>query len=232
MPKATNRVNMLNKVKSRLAGKKVLLLAVIACWSFAATAQSEKFQKAMGANLAKYETAQTALDFQTLSANFERIANAEKNQWLAFYYAAHAQIVYGFMQQETAGNDALADKAEQFLAKADSLQPNNSEIACLKSMAATLHMLVNPMQRYMQYAEQINGNLEKAKQQDPTNPRPYYLQGQNLKGTPPQFGGGCKTAKPILEQGVKLYETFKPASSLHPNWGKAQTEGLLAECNK
>jgi hypothetical protein len=222
---------MLNKVKSRLAGKKVLLFTAVVLAAFTVTAQSEKFQKAMGANLAKYETAQSALDFQTLSANFERIATAEKTEWLAFYYAAHAQILYGFMLKEAAGKDAIADMAEQFLAKADSLQPNNSEIACLKSMAATLHMLVNPMQRYMQYAQQINGNIEKAKQQDPTNPRPYYLLGQNLKGTPEQFGGGCKTAKPVLEQGVKLYATFKPASPLHPTWGKAQTEALLAECN-
>ncbi len=223
---------MLNKVKSRLAGKKVFLLAVVALGSLAATAQSEKYQKAMGANMAKFATAQAPLDFQALSASFERIANAEKSEWLAFYYAAHTQILYGFMIKENEGRDAIADKAEQFIAKADSLQPNNSEISCLKSMAATLHMMVNPMQRYMQYAQAINGNMEKAKQQDPTNPRPYFLQGQNLKETPEQFGGGCKTAKPILEEAVKLYATFKPASPLHPNWGKAETEDLLAKCNK
>jgi hypothetical protein len=213
---------MLNKVKSRLAGKKVILFTAVVLAAFTVAAQSEKYQKAMGANLAKYATAQSALDFQALSANFERIAIAEKSEWLAYYYAAHAQIIYGFMQKETTGNDAIADKAEQLVAKADSLQPNNSELSCLKSMAATLHMLVNPMQRYMQYAQQINGNL--------ANPRPYYLLGQNLKGTPEQFGGGCKTAKPVLEEGVKLYATFKPASALHPSWGKGETEQLLASC--
>ena len=223
---------MLNKVKSRLAGKKVFLLALVALSALATTAQSEKYQKAMGANLAKYATVQAPMDFQALSASFERIANAEKTEWLAYYYAAHAQILYGFMIKENEGRDAIADKAEQFIAKADSLQPNNSEISCLKSMAATLHMMVNPMQRYMQYGQQISSNMEKAKQQDPTNPRPYFLQGQNLKETAPQFGGGCKTAKPILEEAAKLYATFKPASPLHPNWGKGETEDLLAKCNQ
>lgn len=207
-------------------------MAIVALGALAATAQSEKFQKAMGANMAKFATAQAPADFQALSASFERIANAEKVEWLAYYYAAQTQILYGFMIKENEGRDAIADKAEQFIAKADSLQPNNSEISCLKSMAATLHMMVNPMQRYMQYAQAINGNMEKAKQQDPANPRPYFLQGQNLKGTPEQFGGGCKTAKPILEQAAKLYATFKPASPLHPDWGKAETEGLLAKCNQ
>jgi hypothetical protein len=184
----------------------------------------------MGANLVKMDSAKGPADFQALSANFERIANAEKNQWLAYYYAAETQILYGFMQKETAGNDAIADKAEALMSKADSLQKDNSEISCLRSMIGTLRMLVNPMQRYMQFAQQINGAMEMAKKQDATNPRPYYLQGQNLKNTPEQFGGGCKTALPILEKAVALYATFKPASALHPNWGKRQTEELVASC--
>jgi hypothetical protein len=210
--------------------KKIILSLVIIAAAFSATAQSEKYQKAMAANLAKMETAKSAMDFQTLSAGFERIANAEKDQWLAYYYAAQMQILNGFMQKETAGNDVIADKAEALMNKADSLQKGNSEISCQRSMIATLRMLVNPMQRYMQFAQQINGSMEMAKKQDPSNPRPYYLQGQNLKNTPEQFGGGCKTAKPLLEQAMKLYEAFKPASPLHPNWGKQQTEELLAGC--
>jgi hypothetical protein len=210
--------------------KKIIFSIVCIAAVLSTTAQSEKYQKAMAANLAKMETAKSAMDFQALSAGFERIANAEKNQWLAYYYAAQTQILNGFMQKETAGNDAIADKAEALINLADSLQKNNSEISCLRSMTGTLRMLVNPMQRYMQFAQQINGSMEMAKKQDPSNPRPYYLQGQNLKNTPEQFGGGCKTAKPILEQAIKLYEAFKPASQLHPAWGKPQTEELLAAC--
>jgi hypothetical protein len=210
--------------------KKIIFSLAIIAATYSTYAQSEKYQKAMAANLAKMGTAASAMDFQTLSANFERIANAEKDQWLAYYYAAHTQILNGFMQKEATGNDAIADKAEALMNKADSLQKDNSEISCLRSMIGTLRMLVNPMQRYMQLAKQISGSVEMAKKQDPANPRPYYLQGQNLKNTPEQFGGGCKTAKPILEQAAKLYETFKPASTLHPDWGKTQTAELLAGC--
>lgn len=217
-------------VKKEKYMKKMMMMAAAALLGLAAAAQSEKYQKAMGANLAKYAEAKTPLDFQTLSASFERIANAEKSEWLAFYYAAHAQLLSGFMKEPSAENDAIADKAEQLANKADSLLPNNSEVSCLRSMIASLRMLVNPMQRYMQYAEAINGNMEKAKKQDPTNPRPYYLQGQNLRNTPEQFGGGCKTAKPLLEQAKQLYASFKPASALHPVWGQAQVEDLLASC--
>ena len=127
-------------------------------------------------------------------------------------------------------NDAYAAKAEQLLTKADGMQPNNSEISTIKAMIATLRMLVNPQQRWQQYGAVIQQELDNAKKQDPTNPRPYYLQGQNLRNTPEQFGGGCSTAKPVLEEAIKKYEAFKPASSISPNWGKSQVEKVLAGC--
>jgi cytochrome c-type biogenesis protein CcmH/NrfG len=138
--------------------------------------------------------------------------------------------MYAFMQQDPSGNDAIADRAEALINKADSLAPDNSEITSVKSMIATVRMIVNPQQRYMQYGTEANQLMEKAKQQDPTNPRPYYLQGQNLKNTPEQFGGGCKTAKPLLETAMQKYEAFKTQSDIHPNWGKQITEQLLSQC--
>jgi hypothetical protein len=97
-------------------------------------------------------------------------------------------------------------------------------------MIATLRMLVNPQQRWQQYGAVIQQELDNAKKQDPTNPRPYYLQGQNLRNTPEQFGGGCTTAKPILEEALKKYETFKPASGISPHWGKDRVEQTLTGC--
>lgn len=97
-------------------------------------------------------------------------------------------------------------------------------------MIASCHMMVNPMQRYMEYGPESSSNMEKAMQQDPTNPRPHYLKAQGLKYTPEKFGGGCKTAKPELQTALDKYVVFKPASELHPNWGKQQVEMLLVSC--
>lgn len=193
-------------------------------------AQSEKFTKAMTNALAQWDSAKTADDMQSISATFERIADAEKTQWLPYYYASLSQVLYAFMKNDIPNNDAYAGKAETLLTKADGLQPNNSEISCVKSMIATLHMLVNPQQRWQQYGATSQTELENAKKQDPTNPRPYYLQGQNLRNTPEQFGGGCNSAKPLLEEAVKKFEAFKPASSIAPNWGKPMAEKVLATC--
>jgi hypothetical protein len=213
--------------------KKVFFsFAILFSVSIASFAQSEKYTAAMKNNIAAIDTSfKNPANLLSLANNFERIATAEKSQWLAYYYAAFCQVNFGFMEQDKDKVDNIADKATDFINKADSLMPNNSEISCIKSMIASCHMMVNPMQRWQEYGAESNGNMEKAMQQDPTNPRPYYLKGQGLKFTPEQFGGGCKTAKPQLQTSLDKYAAFKPASELHPNWGKNQVEQLIKGCN-
>lgn len=194
-------------------------------------AQSDKYVAAMKKNLAALDTSfKYPPNLLVMANNFERIAAAEKTQWLPYYYAAFCQVNYGFIEQDKSKVDAIADRATLLIAKADSLSPNNSEISCIKSMIASCHMMVDPMQRWQEYGQASSGNMEAAITQDPTNPRPYFLKGQGLKYTPEQFGGGCKTAKPELQTAMDKYASFKPASELHPSWGKEQVENLLKEC--
>ncbi len=211
--------------------KKLFLLSAVIFLTIAASAQSEKFIAVMKSNIAAIDTSfKNPANLLSLANNFERIATAEKNQWLAYYYAALCQVNYTYMEQDKSKIDAIADKATMLINKADSLQPNNSEISCIKSMIASSHMMVNPMQRYMEYGPDAASNIEAAMQQDPTNPRPELLKGQSLKYTPEQFGGGCATAKPVLQSSLNKYSSFKPVSELHPNWGKQRVETLIAEC--
>ena len=212
--------------------KKLLLSAIILFIALTSFSQSEKFTQAMKKNLGAMDSSfKNPADLLKLANSFERIASAEKNQWLAFYYAAFCQVNVGFMEQDKSKVDAIADKAASLIATADSLAPNNSEISCIKSMIASCHMMVDPMTRWQEYGAESSSNMEASMSQDPSNPRPYYLKGQGLKFTPEAFGGGCATAKPALETALEKYATFKPASDIHPNWGKQQAEMLIKGCN-
>lgn len=213
--------------------KKIILLAFIAITAASAFAQSEKFTAAMSKNMAMMDSGFTKPDvFLDLANTFERIGAAEKNQWLPYYYAAYCRINYAFIKNEPAGNDPIADKATELLNKADSLQPNNSEVSVLRSMVATSRMVVNPMQRYQEYGPVVAKELAKAMEQDSTNPRPHLIKGQNLKYTPEQFGGGCKTAKKELETAVEKFAVFKATTALSPIWGNEYAQKLLQDCNK
>lgn len=211
--------------------KKIFLLAVVAFFVTGTFAQSEKYIANMKSNIAaidsSFKNPQNLLD---LANKFERIAVAEKTQWLAYYYAALCQVNYSYMEQDKTKIDGIADKATELIDKAEALQPKNSEISCIKSMIASSHMMVNPMQRFMEYGPEAQSHIDAALQQDPTNPRPEYLKGQGLKYTPEQFGGGCATAKPVLQTSLAKYNAFKPASEIHPNWGKQRVEMLISEC--
>lgn len=209
----------------------IFIAAFFLSVQFVLAQPNDKFTAAMKATIAAIDTSyKNPSNLQALVNKFERIAAAEKNQWLPYYYAALCQVNYCFMQKDPSGLDPMADKAELFLLKADSLSANNAEISVVKAMIATVRMIVNPMQRFMEYGPVIESNLEKAKAQDPTNPRPYYLKGENLKNTPEQFGGGCATAKESLKTAKEKFETFKPAGELAPNWGLQRVEMLLNEC--
>lgn len=211
--------------------KKLLLITASCFLMLASFAQNEKFVSAIKKNLSQLDSAfKNPPYLLSLANNFERIATTEKTEWLPYYYSALCQVNYGFMEKDKSKVDAIADKATELINKADSLSPNNSEISCIKSMIASCHMMVNPMQRWQEYGAESNGNMEAAMKQDPANPRPYYLKGQGLKYTPEQFGGGCKTAVPVLETALEKYAAFKPASDIHPNWGKEIAEQIVASC--
>lgn len=215
--------------------KKIVVFTVaLLMSSIALFAQSEKYTGAMTENLKAIEAAfKNPSELLALSNKFERIANAEKTQWLPYYWAAYCQVNYAFMQQEDKSKiDGLADKATELINKADALQPNNSEVSCIRSMIASSKLMVDPMNRYMEYGAESQKNLDAAMKQDPTNPRPEFLIGQGLKYTPEQFGGGCKPALEKFEASMKKFETFKPASELHPNWGKEYVQSLIDECKK
>lgn len=211
--------------------KKLFLIAAVSFLVTCSFAQSEKYMASMKSSIAAMDTSfKNPADLLTLANKFERIAIAEKDQWLAYYYAALCQVNYSYMEKDKSKVDAIADKATELINKADALQPNNSEISCIKSMIASSHMMVDPMTRFMEYGPESQSHIDAAMQQDPANPRPEYLKGQGLKYTPEQFGGGCATAKPVLQSSLDKYNKFVPASDIHPNWGKQRVEMLIGEC--
>lgn len=211
--------------------KSILFLALFVSVTAMSYAQSDKYMGAMQKNLSMMDTAfANPSSLLSVSNNFERIATAEKNQWLPYYYAALSQVNYGFRSGDMSGGDPIADKAESLLHKADSLSPNNSEISMLKAMTSTVRMLVNPQGRYMEMADVVEAALKTAEAQDPANPRPYYFKAQTLKNTPEQFGGGCDAAMEQANIAKEKFASFKVSSPMAPTWGAQQNEAIMKDC--
>ena len=62
--------------------KKSILFFFLAFFAISLQAQNAKYIKAMKGQIAKLETAKSLEDYQAVANGFERIAKAEKTEWL------------------------------------------------------------------------------------------------------------------------------------------------------
>jgi hypothetical protein len=209
---------------------KILCALLLVC-SSTLFAQSEKYVDAMKKSLARFDSVKTTEEYQALAATFERIGDAEKSEWLPYYYASLALLTPGWTDAKI-NKDDNATKIKSLLEKADPLTKDNTdkaEVLSIRNMTATQQMLVDPENRWMVYGQEGGNYLKQAKELDPENPRLAYLEGAGIFGTPEQFGGGKAKAKPVLEKAVALFKAEKP-KPLHPQWGLQIAEGMLAQC--
>lgn len=218
---------------------KKLIIGIFLCMCTLFTfAQNEKFIKAMEPKVAALDTTRNTNGLKELANGFERIATAEKTEWLPFYYAALATVNMGYSMMDNAMSgdpskiDPVTDKAEALLMQAEALSKNNSEIYVVKKMINSLRMIVDPQNRFMVYGPVAQEALETAKQLNPGNPRVYLLEGQDKFFTPEQYGGSKTEAKKLFETASQKYEAFKPASSIDPVWGKGALQYFIAQLNK
>lgn len=187
-----------------------------------------KYEAGMQKGLEQFTAAKTYDDMATVSAFFERIADAEKDKWLPYYYAAYANHLIGWMNPK-ADKDKVAEKSKDLLTKAEAIE-RNAETYCMRQMIAVQQMTVDPMTRFQSYGAEAGKALAEAKKMDVNNPRIYLLDGQTLMNTPEAYGGGKAVAKKLFEKSLQLFDTFQPATPMHPSWGKDQATKLLAAC--
>jgi hypothetical protein len=190
-------------------------------------AQSDKYVAVMQKNIALLDSAKTIGQLQEVAASFERVGDAEKTQWLPYYYAALAQTWIGW-RPEMKDKDANAEQIRKFLTKAEAIE-KNAELYAIENMVATQQMMVDPQTRWQTNGKEAGAALQNGLKMDPSNPRLHYLQGESLFGTPPQFGGGKDKAKPVFEKAIALFKAAQP-KPLYPTWGQKQAEEKLAQC--
>lgn len=187
-----------------------------------------KYETGMQKGLEQLAAAKSAEDMAAASAFFERIADAEKDKWLPYYYAAYTNHLTGWINPK-ADKDKVAEKSKDLLGKAEMLE-KNADTYCMRQMIAIQQLTVDGMARYQTYGAIAAQAIEDAKKADANNPRIYLVEAQYMINVPAAFGGGKAVAKKLVEKSLELYGTYKPASAFHPTWGKDQATQLLAAC--
>lgn len=205
------------------------ILAYLLLFAVATANGQDRYEAAMKQQVGLLDSASTfnPASLHALANTFERIAQAEQTQWLPYYYAAYCLVNEAFMTQDKTKVDPLSDKASLLAEKALALRGQDSELSCLLSLIAVSRIAVDPMSRGAKYGTESVELLEKAKEQNPENPRVYLLQGQNLLYTPEAFGGNKAKGKELINLALQKFSTFKPESGIAPRWGEVYAKELL-----
>jgi hypothetical protein len=224
-PDTNTQTNLKNKIM-----KKVISLIAAVAIVINVSAQSDKMLKAMSGPVSTLDSLHTGEAWIAAANQFQRIADAEKTQWLPFYYAALSNVMSGFMigANHADQTDPLADKAEANINKAEELNKNNAEIYLVKKMISNLRMQADPMTRWQTYGPQGAEALAKAKSIDPNSPRIFLLEGQDKFYTPEEFGGSKPEAKKLFETAIAKFAEAKPASPIDPQWGLSQAKYFIS----
>ena len=165
-------------------------------------------------------------------AKLERAASAHPADWLPRYYQARGYIKIGFSASDDDLKDQAFDQAQAALDQAKMLfGANQAEVLVLQAYIYQGRIMVSPMTRGMVYAGRVGEALEEAKNLEPRNPRVYLVMANDLYYRPAMFGGGVEKAKPLYEKAKALFATYKPATTLSPNWGESNAAARLTAIN-
>lgn len=214
--------------------KKIILLCLFLCGSLYHAAAQTTTPATNDKYVANFKQALLNLDsswgnqpkMRETANQFERLANYKKTDWLPRYYHALCLIQYSWGAEATE-RETILKAAETSIQTGMTLSPDSSEMVALEGYLYQAMIMINPMANGAIYGPKSGMTLQRAALLNPSNPRPPYLLGQNIYFTPEMWGGGMDKARPHLEKAKALFATFKPASELHPNWGKVVCEMIL-----
>ena len=209
--------------------KLFVIVLLVVFYTGSAKADDSRYVNAMKKNITQIDSLKDLESAVALTNSFLRIANAEKDKWLPYYYVSYLNVITSYIDTVKNNKDGYLDLADKYIALADSLQPDESEIYVVKGMIMQARLQIDPMSRYMKYANAMSAAFKKASELDPANPRPDYLSGMNVYYTPESFGGGPNAAKPLFDSALKKFKEFVPKDELMPTWGKESLESFVAQ---
>lgn len=163
---------------------------------------------------------------------FERIAKAEKDEWLPNYYIAQMNSLKSWTEKDETVLKAQLEKAQEHLDIAMGKTKENAELIVMQAQVLTNWVVFDGMTYGMKYGGKISELYTKALKLEPKNPRAVLCKADWEMGSAKYFGKDTAPYCKEIEASIKLFDTFKPESEFHPNWGKERAEQVVEECKE
>ena len=169
-------------------------------------------------------------DMNAAEQLFERIANAEPEEWLPNYYVAQINSLKSWEEKDINVLKPQLDKAQNYIDRAKAISPNNPEIMVMQAHIYTNWIAYDGATYGMKYGGIVSGIYAKAFQIAPKNPRVVYNRAEWDMGSARYFGKDTTPYCKDIEKSIELFANFKPESAFAPNWGLDRAEQVLADC--
>lgn len=161
---------------------------------------------------------------------FERIASAEKNNWLPNYYVAFINTIGAFNPANKEKAAGMITKAQSALDAATVISPNNDELLVVQAMLYTAILTQDPMNNGMKYSKLAMEEYGKALAINPNNPRAVFSKAEFEIGSAKYWGTDTKPMCAQIEKSIGLFANFKPATPFSPKWGLDRAQEALKNC--
>ena len=158
---------------------------------------------------------------------FERIANAEPQQWLPHYYVAQMNSLKSWNLKDETILKAQLDKAQQHLDAAMSISENNPELLVMQAQVLTNWVAFDGQTYGMKYSAKVTELYAKAYTIAPNNPRVVFGKAEWNMGSARFFGQDTAPFCADIEKSIELFANFKPETPFSPNWRKDRAENTL-----
>lgn len=203
---------------------KNIITIIILFVSFIGTSQTQ-YQKGM----------QKALDLWTSEKPseainlFERISNAEPNEWLPPFYVSYVLVIESFKEKDKTTLKAQMERAMNYLNDAKAISKNEIELLLLDALWHTVWVAQDGATYGMMYSGKISELYQQALKMDPNNPRVILNKAAWDIGGAKFFGQSTKPFCNEIKRAIELFPKVTPAGEFYPKGGLERAKGLLEE---
>ncbi len=163
---------------------------------------------------------------------FERISNAELENWLPFYYVSLLNTLDSFGEKDKEKLTQKLEKAQEYIDLAKAISPDNANILVQQALVHTAWIAYDGATYGMTLSGKVMALYAKAEQLAPENPRVVLSKAEWDIGSAQYFGQDTAPFCKDVERSLELFANFKAESEFHPQGGKERAEEILKSCNQ
>ncbi|CAM3903121.1 hypothetical protein FLCU109888_07875 [Flavobacterium cucumis] len=202
------------------------IITIIALFVASVVSSQSQFDQGMGKALQTWKEGRPS----EAVALLERIASAEKTNWLPNYYIAFINTTQAFVEKDKVKMEALLESAQKAQDICNELVLENPEVLVMQAMIHTAWIVYDPMTNGQKLSGDVMYILNKAYKLAPENPRVVFQKASFEIGMAQYFGQDIEPMCAQIEKAIELFATFKPESAWHPNWGLERAQAELKKC--